>query len=127
MWWCDREKSYKLRDPSKPIIWSRTPDWKPEERNKNQSGYHLQHDEVKVGRIYKFFENPDRKVRAERVYINPSQVHVIKLDGSGGRIIFTDELEETQLNSTRARRNWCKRRGAKRRARGEYLHYKYGR
>ena len=59
VWWSDYE-----RDPSKPIVWSHAPSWKPEtpeeakERCKNQSGYRLQHNGVKVGGIYKFFKIP---------------------------------------------------------------------
>ena len=59
------------------------------------------------------------------IYNKPPKVYVIKLDGSGGDNIFTDELEETQLNTKRACKNWCKHRGVRRRSKGKYRHYKY--
>ena len=54
-----------------------------------------------------------------RVYNEPLKVQIIKLDGSGGTSIFTDELEVTQFNTNRSHKNWLKRRAAKRRTRGD--------
>ena len=48
-------------------------------------------------------------------------VQVFSLDHHvTSKVIFTDKLHETQLNSNRAHKNWCKRRAAwRRRARAE--------
>ena len=77
VYWSEREKTYKHRDPNVPVPWIRTPDWKPEtdkeaaERCKGwASGYHLEHKKAKAGGIHKIFEDLDRKVRIVRVYNN---------------------------------------------------------
>ena len=55
VWWCDREKAYKPRNPAKPIVWLRTPDRKPETVEEAEArcknGYRLEHNKVKVGGI----------------------------------------------------------------------------
>ena len=125
MWWSERKRSYKPRDPSKSIDWSHPEGWKPEtseEVKERLKIARLQHDEVKVGGIYQFFGKPDRKVRVWRVYNEPPMVQIIELNGSGGMSIFKDELEATQRNTNRSCKNWLKRRAAKRRAIG-YLKY----
>ena len=125
----EREKAYKPRYPDVPVPWVRTPDWKPEtdeeiaERRKGWAdGYRLSHKEALLGGIYRFFEDPERKVRIVHIFHDDKPtVQVFSLGHPvESKIIFADELHETQLNSRRARKNWCKRRAAwKRRALAE--------
>ena len=61
VWWSKRKKSYKPRDPSKGIDWSRPEGWMPEtpeEIKERCKIARLQHDEVKLGGIYNFLESP---------------------------------------------------------------------
>ena len=128
-WWHKFERKWYPRDPSKPIIWACPDDWKPEsdkefaERSKSwvKEGERPEHEKVQVGGIYHLFENPACKVRVTDLnrYCTKPEVYVQNLDGSGGRDLFTDELESTLLNSKRARKNWVRRRRARYRKFGE--------
>ena len=72
----------------------------------------MYHPNALPGAIYRFFEGPDYpKVRVTHAfrYRSIPQVLVKDLDGSNERLIFADELEETQINSARSRKNWIKR------------------
>ena len=124
MWWSERETSYKPRDPSKTIDWSRPEGWKPKTPEEVKARFkiaRLQHNEVKVGGIYQLVGKPNCKVRVWHIYNEPPQVQIVEPNSSGGTsIIFTEELEETQFNTNQARKNWVRRRAAKRRARGEF-------
>ena len=58
VYWSEREKAYKPRYPDVPVLWVRTPDWKPEtdeeiaERRKGWAdGYRLSHKEALLGGI----------------------------------------------------------------------------
>ena len=128
-WWHKFERKWYPRDPSKPIIWARPDDWKPEsdkefaERSKSwvKEGERLEHEKVQVGGIYRLFENPACKVRVTDLnrYRTKPEVYVQNLAGYDGRDLFTDELESTLLNSKRARKNWVRRRRARYRKFGE--------
>ena len=37
VYWSEREKTYKPRDPTKPVPWIHTPNWKPETDEDNTS------------------------------------------------------------------------------------------
>ena len=110
------------RDPSKPIVWARPDNWKPESSEEFEArtedwvkeGQRLDHEEVQAGGIYRLFENPSCKVRVTSIYhhlTNP-EVYVENIDDSGGKDLFTDELESTMLNSKHARKKWVRRRRA---------------
>ena len=92
VWWCDQEQAWKPRDPTKPIVWASSPDWKPETveeaEERRKKGCRLEHNEVKVGGIHQFFDNPDRKVRVKRIHNATLEVYLIKLDGSGGEYVL---------------------------------------
>ena len=56
VYWSEREKAYKPRNPNVPVPWKRTPNWKPEtakevaERCKGwATGYRLEHEKALVG------------------------------------------------------------------------------
>ena len=70
VWWSYREQTWKPRDPSKPIVWARAPDWKPETAEESeeryQKGCRLEHKDVKAKGIHQFFDDPDHKVMVER-------------------------------------------------------------
>mgnify|MGYP003331768751 CR=1 FL=1 len=130
VWWSSNDQEWKSRDPNKPIDWARSPGWKPEmakeaEQRRNK-GIRLDYRDVLPGGIYRFFDNPDRKVRVERIYghLEKPDVFARNLDGpSGGKFVFADELECTLLNSNRARKKWVRCRRAKYRKLGWYCFF----
>ena len=72
----------------------------------------MYHSDALPGAIYHFFEGPDYpKVRVTHAFRYNAIPHVLvkDLDGSNKRFVFADELEETQVNSARSRKNWIKR------------------
>ena len=86
VWYCDREKQYKPRDPSKGVEWSRPEGWRPEspeEMKKRLKIRRLQHDQAKVGAVYNYFGKPDQKVRVVQVFEGgPAQLNVFPLSGN---------------------------------------------
>ena len=131
-WWNKHERKWHPRNPSVPIQWNRPENWKPEteeeykERTKKWlvGGTRLEHEEVEVGGVYRFFEDPATKVRVTNVnrYGLFPRVTVQAPDGSGQQWeIFTDELGEMVLNPKRNRRNWRHCRKAKTRRDGSYI------
>ena len=128
VWRSEREQAWKPRDPIKPIIWARSPDWKPktaeEAKERYKKGRHLEHEGVRARGIYRFFDNPGHKVRVKRLYrhLEKPKVFVRELDGSSGKFVFTDELERLQLNSKRVPKICVRRRRAKCRAWGEFCY-----
>ena len=129
VWWDKCEQAWKPRDPSKPITWAHSPDWKPEtakeaEERRNK-GIGLDYRDMLPGGIYRFFDKPWNKVRVEHIYshLEKPNVFVRNLDGSGGKFVFADELECTLQNSNRARNNWVRRRRAKCRKLGIYCFF----
>ena len=120
VYWDRDDHSYKPRDLGKPVVWSPPEGWKPEteEELKQRTkfwyprGTCLHHSYALPGAIYRLFEGPEyAKVRVTHVFRGRSipQVLVKDLDGSNERFIFADELEKTQINSARSRKNWIKR------------------
>ena len=130
-WWHRHERKWYPRDPSKPIIWACPDGWKPEsdeeiaERTKGwfQGGARLDHEEVKVGGIYRLYKDPATKVRVTSLnrYETKPRVTVQYLDSSREWDLFTDELDKTVLNTKRNRKNWRNRRRAKLRREGSYF------
>ena len=59
IWWSEREQAWKPRNPSKLIVWARSPDWKPETAEEAEERYkkgrRLEHKEVRAGGIHRFF------------------------------------------------------------------------
>ena len=83
----------------------------------------MEHKEVEVGGVYRFFEHPATKVRVTNVnrYGTFPRVTVQALDGSGEWEIFTDKLDEMVLNPKWNRKNRRNRRRAKTRREGSYV------
>ena len=87
VWYCDREKQYKPRDPSKEIEWSHPEGWRPEspeEKKKRLKIRRLQHDQAKVDAVYNYFRKPDQNIRVVQVFERGApQVNVFPLSGPG--------------------------------------------
>ena len=120
VYWDRDAKSYKPRDPRKPVVWNPPEGWKPETEEEREErtkfyypgGTRLYHSDALLGAIYRFFEGPDYpKVRVTHTFRGNAIPHVLvrDLDGSNKRFVFADELEATKLNSARSRKNWIKR------------------
>ena len=117
MWWSERERSYKPRDPSKSIDLSRPEGWMPEtpeEIKESLKITRLQHDQAKVGAVYNYFG----KVRVVNIFNEPPQVQVFDLHGPGHAIFYMDKLEAKRhlepAKKNRSCRNRAKRRTARR-------------
>lgn len=105
VWYCEHERRYKSRDPTKEVQWGRPAGWKPETAAEAETRaicsrykiWRLNQEDAKVGCVYNYFGHPDKKVRIlEKVYRTAPRVLVIPhptLDQDAPKVIFADELE----------------------------------
>ena len=122
------------KPPEKRAHWGQareTPGWSKKKRVEEEAverrkgwadGYRLGHEEALIGAIHKFYKDPERKARIVHIFRGNKPIVQVRSLGLPVecKIIFTNELHETQLNSKRTRKNWCKRHAAyKRRALAE--------
>ena len=67
VWYCEREKRYKPRDPSKEVQWERPVGWRPESVEEKVERelfvrlkiWRLNQRQAKVGSVYNYFGQPD--------------------------------------------------------------------
>ena len=105
VWYCEREKRYKPRDPSKEIQWKRPVGWRPESVEEKVERelfirlkiWRLNQRQARVGSVYNYFGQPDNQVMIiEKCYKTAPQVLVIPFpscDREQAEYIFADELE----------------------------------